>query len=178
MTKKIQLSKYSIKSNFSGKNHYDLVIIGAGISGLSTALMWMKNTSGKKTLILEKNDYAGGYNTAFQRGDYVFETTQLFPDIIDMMEYLGIKIRLKQYQNDFMRRIVVNGDRITEYKIPAGVTNFTDYLKKTFPEDSDKIDKLMEYSVSMFSRFENQKLFQHSQIHLLLHSGLPKSLQT
>jgi len=158
MTKKIQLSKYSIKSNFSGKNHYDLVIIGAGISGLSTALMWMKNTSGKKTLILEKNDYAGGYNTAFQRGDYVFETTQLFPDIIDMMEYLGIKIRLKQYQNDFMRRIVVNGDRITEYKIPAGVTNFTDYLKKTFPEDSDKIDKLMEYSVSMFSQVRKLKV--------------------
>ncbi|HCC70858.1 MAG TPA: hypothetical protein DEQ09_06880 [Bacteroidales bacterium] len=82
--------------------------------------MWLKNTTGKKTLIIEKNPYTGGYCTAYQKGDYVFETTQLFPDIIDMMEYLGIKINLKRYENDFMRRIVVHGDKVTEYKIPAG----------------------------------------------------------
>lgn len=82
MATKIQLAKDAVKSNFSGKEHYDLVIIGAGISGLASALMWLENTEGKKTLILEKNSYVGGYNTAYQRGEYIFETTQLFPDII------------------------------------------------------------------------------------------------
>lgn len=158
MTKKIHLSKYDIRSNFTGKENYDLVIIGAGISGLSTALMWQKNTSDKRTLIIDKNDYVGGYSTAYQKGEYIFETTQLFPDIIEMMEYLGIEIKLKRYENDFMRRIVVDGNKVSEYKIPAGVENFKNYLKNKFPEDSNKIDKLIEYSVSMFSQVRKLKV--------------------
>lgn len=158
MATKIKLSKDEIKSNYSGNNFYDLIIIGAGISGLSTALMWLKNTKGKRTLILDKNSYVGGYSTAFQKGDYIFETTQLFPDIIEMMEYLGIELELKPYEKDFMRRIVVNGDEIDEYKIPAGPGNFTRYLKGKFPDDADKIEKLMNYSISMFSQVRKLKV--------------------
>ena len=158
MATKIILSRDEIKSNYTAHDHYDLVIIGAGISGLSTALMWQKNTEGKKTLILEKNGYSGGYSTAFQKGDYIFETTQLFPDIIEMMEYLGIEIKLKRYEKDFMRRIVVHGDEVDEYKIPAGAENFTNYLKTQFPDDADKIDRLMRYSVSMFSQVRKLKV--------------------
>jgi len=158
MEKKAKSYKEEIKSNYKAKEHYDIIIIGAGISGLSTALMWMKNTKGMKTLIIEKNSYVGGYCTTFNRGDYVFETTQLFPDIIDMMEYLGIEIELKKYEKDFMRRIVVNGDHTDEYKIPAGAENFTKYLKDKFPDDADKIDKLMDYSISMFSQVRKLKV--------------------
>ncbi len=160
MATKIQLAKDAVKSNFSGKEHYDLVIIGAGISGLATALMWLKNTEGKKTLILEKNSYVGGYSTAYQKGDYIFETTQLFPDIIEMIEYLDIEIKLKRYEKDFMRRIVVHGDEVDEYKIPSGAEKFTSYLKSQFPDDADKIEKLMAYSVSMFSRVRKLKVNQ------------------
>ena len=158
MGTKIKLSRDEIQSNYTAQDHYDLVIIGAGISGLSTALMWLKNTDSKKTLILEKNSYSGGYSTAFQKGDYIFETTQLFPDIIEMMEYLGIEINLKRYEKDFMRRIVVHGDEVDEYKIPAGVENFTSYLKTQFPDDAGKIDRLMRYSVSMFSQVRKLKV--------------------
>ncbi len=158
MGTKIQLSKDKVKSNYSGKEHYDLVIIGAGISGLSTALMWLKNTEGKKTLILEKNSYVGGYSTAYQKGDYIFETTQLFPDIIEMMEYLDIEIKLKRFEKDFMRRIVVHGDEVDEYKIPSGAEKFTSYLKSQFPDDADNIEKLMAYSVSMFSQVRKLKV--------------------
>jgi|APIni6443716594_1056825.scaffolds.fasta_scaffold28037_1 phytoene dehydrogenase-like protein len=158
MTTKINLSRDQITSNYSKKERYDLVIVGAGISGLSTALMWLKNTENKKTLILDKNSYVGGYSTAFQKGDYIFETTQLFPDIIEMMEYLGIEIKLKPYEKDFMRRIVVKGERVDEYKIPAGVENFTNYLKDLFPEDAGKINKLMNYSESMFSQVRKLKV--------------------
>jgi len=120
--------------------------------------MWLKNTKDKKTLILDKNSYVGGYVTTFQRGDYVFETTQLFPDIIDMMEYLGIEIKLKKYENDFMRRIVVNTDGVDEYKIPAGADNYTCYLKSKFPDDAHKIDRFMNYSISMFSQVRKLKV--------------------
>ena len=46
---KTALAKQDIRSNDTGRPAYDLVIIGAGISGLSTGLMWLKNTQGKKT---------------------------------------------------------------------------------------------------------------------------------
>ncbi len=152
MPKTIKLKRDELKSNFSGGEHYDLLIIGSGISGLSSGLMWQKNTTHKKTLIIEKNSYPGGYSTAYERDGYVFETTQLFPDIIDMVEYLGVEIKLKQYEGDFMRRLVVEGDEVAEYKIPAGPDNFTAYLVETFPEDEQKIRRLMDYSVDMFKQ--------------------------
>ena len=32
-----------------------------------------------------------------------------------------------------MRRLVVDGDHVEEYKIPAGAENFTRYLMEKFP---------------------------------------------
>ena len=36
MAEETRLSKENVTSNFTGKDHYDLIIIGAGITGLST----------------------------------------------------------------------------------------------------------------------------------------------
>ncbi len=152
-----QLKRDTISSNFSAKDHYDLIIIGAGLSGLATGLMWLKNTSGMKTLIIEKNSYPGGYSTAYEKEGYVFETTQLFPDIVDILDYLEIDLPLKRYEKNFMRRLVVDGDHVDEYKIPAGSENFTRYLTETFPADAEKIKALMEYSVDLFKQVRKLK---------------------
>jgi all-trans-retinol 13,14-reductase len=157
MNSTYQLKRDSVLSNYSGKDHYDLIIIGAGLSGLSSGLMWLKNTTGMKTLIIEKNSYPGGFSTAYERGDYVFETTQLFPDIVDILEYLEIDLPLKRYEKNFMRRLVVHGDYVDEYKIPAGSDNFTKYLVETFPGDAEKIKALMEYSVDLFKQVRKLK---------------------
>jgi len=152
MANKLQLKKDGVKSNYSGSREYDLVIIGSGLSGLSSALMWQRNTEGKRTLIVEKNTYPGGYSTAYERDGYVFETTQLFPDIIDILEYLKIDLDLKQYEGNFMRRLVVEGEQVDEYKIPAGAEKFKEYLIAEFPDDAAKIRSLMDYSVDMFKQ--------------------------
>ncbi len=174
MTKLIKLKRDELKSNFSSGEHYDLVIIGSGISGLSTGLMWQKNTTNKRTLIIEKNAYPGGYSTAYERDGYVFETTQLFPDIIDMIEYLGVEINLKQYKGNFMRRLVVEGENVSEYKIPAGTENFTNYLVKTFPDDEAKIRSLMDYSVDMFKQVRKLKANSRLKDKLLIPFQAPK----
>jgi all-trans-retinol 13,14-reductase len=157
MANSIQLKRDSIKSNYSGSRDYDLVIIGSGLSGLSSGMMWQKNTANKRTLIIEKNPYPGGYSTAYEREGYVFETTQLFPDIIDILEYLEIDLDLKQYEGNFMRRLVVEGEQVEEYKIPAGAENFKAYLVSIFPDDADKIRALMDYSVDMFKQVRKLK---------------------
>ena len=47
---------------------YDCIVIGAGISGLLTANLLAHK--GKKVLVLEKNNYAGGYFARFKPADY------------------------------------------------------------------------------------------------------------
>ena len=74
-----QLNRDTLSSNFSGKDHYDLIIIGAGLSGLSSGLMWLKNTTGMKTLIIEKNSYPGGYSTAYEKGGICFRNHPAVP---------------------------------------------------------------------------------------------------
>ncbi len=158
MTKNILLKRDTLSSNYAAHDHYDLIIIGAGLSGLSSGLMWLKNTTGMKTLIVEKNSYPGGYSTAYEKEGYVFETTQLFPDIVDILNYLEIEIPLKRYEKNFMRRLVVNDDHVEQYLIPAGSENFTRYLTETFPADAEKIVALMRYSVDLFKQVRKLKV--------------------
>jgi all-trans-retinol 13,14-reductase len=152
MADKIILEKDKITSNYSGSDAYDLIIIGAGISGLATGVMWLKNTRGKKTLLVEKNGYPGGYVTAYERNGYVFETTQIFPDITPILEYLKIDIRLKPHEGALMRRLVVNGDKIDSYKIPTGADNFAAYLSGVFPHEAGNIHRFVEYAVDLFAQ--------------------------
>jgi all-trans-retinol 13,14-reductase len=174
MTKSIQLKRDSLKSNFSGAEAYDLVIIGGGLTGLSSALLWQKNTENKRTLIIEQNSYPGGYSTSYEREGYVFETSQLFPDIVDILDYMGVDVNLKQFEGDFMRRLVVEGDQVDEYKIPAGVENFTNYLVENFPEDEKKIRSLMEYGVEMFKQVRKLKAHSTTKDKLLIPFQAPR----
>lgn len=174
MAKNIQLKRDNVKSNYSGAVEYDLVIIGSGLSGLSSGLMWQKNTVDKRTLIIEKNSYPGGYSTAYERDGYVFETTQLFPDIVDILEYLEIDLDLKQYKGNFMRRLVVEGSQVDEYKIPAGAENFKNYLVDLFPDDADKIISLMDYSVDMFRQVRKLKANSTLKDKLMIPFQAPK----
>jgi len=152
MADRIVLEKDKIASNYSGRDAYDLIIIGAGISGLAAGVMWLKNTTGKKTLLVEKNGYPGGYVTAYERGGYVFETTQIFPDITPILEYLAIDIKLKPHEGALMRRLVVHGDTVDSYKIPTGADNFASYLSGIFPHEAANIHRFVEYAVDLFAQ--------------------------
>ena len=68
---------------------YSLIVIGAGISGLSTALAWMRVYSPREhpVLVLEKNAVPGGCVSTFARGGYRFDTTQIIPDVSDLLRF-------------------------------------------------------------------------------------------
>jgi phytoene dehydrogenase-like protein len=153
-----KVKKQIFTSNYSGGRDYDLVIIGGGISGLTTGLLWLKNADAKKALILEKNFYTGGYVTTFERKGYVFETTQLIGDVRSVLDYLGLDIELRKYEGTWMRRLVVHGDEVDEYRIPVGPDNFPAYAASLFPDHERRIVKYMDYILSLFAQVRKLKV--------------------
>ncbi|MBM4339316.1 MAG: NAD(P)/FAD-dependent oxidoreductase [Deltaproteobacteria bacterium] len=59
-------------------NHkkYDVLIIGAGIGGLTAGALLARK--GWKVLLLEKEKQVGGYVVSFRRGEYTFDATGAF----------------------------------------------------------------------------------------------------
>ena len=53
------------------KEHYDVIVIGGALAGMSAALSLAKQ--GKSVLILERHNLPGGVATSFVRGGVEFE---------------------------------------------------------------------------------------------------------
>ena len=168
------LEKTGIRSNYSCRPSYDLIVIGAGIAGLTTGLIWQKMRPDDAVLIIDKEPFPGGYVTAYRRKGFVFETTQLFPDVIDIMDYLGVEFALKRYEGVFMRRLVVDGETVKEYRLPAGADNLKAYLQELFPGEAKKIAGFMDYSVSLFSQVRKLKAISTAKDKLLTPFAAPK----
>lgn len=81
------------------KNKYSLIVIGGGMTGLSTALTWVINHSVEENpvLLIEKEPKTGGYVTSYERDGFLFDTCQMIPNISDILEYLGIEIDLRKH---------------------------------------------------------------------------------
>ena len=54
----------------SNEDQYDVIVIGAGLGGLTAAAFLAK--AGKKVLLVEKEKWVGGYFGPLMHGDYYF----------------------------------------------------------------------------------------------------------
>ncbi|MCI5158665.1 MAG: FAD-binding protein, partial [Candidatus Electrothrix sp. AUS1_2] len=57
----------------AGEDEYDVIVVGAGLGGLSSAAFLAMN--GLRPLVIEKRDVPGGYATSFQRGEFTCEVS-------------------------------------------------------------------------------------------------------
>ena len=86
---------------------YDVIIIGAGVGGLSCAAKLAKN--GKKLLILEKIDHIGGTSHIFKRKDFIFPMGPLsfsFPNLVKkLLKEMDVKekIEFNRFKDWFQR---------------------------------------------------------------------------
>ncbi|KAH7420737.1 hypothetical protein KP509_13G019800 [Ceratopteris richardii] len=73
--KEVAASSSSTSDKTKTAEHYDCVIVGAGISGLCTAQALAKKYSGdvRKVLVTEARDRVGGIIKTVQKGDYIWE---------------------------------------------------------------------------------------------------------
>ena len=131
-----------------------VVIIGAGLSGLSTGCYARMN--GYDTEILEMNDLPGGVCTSWRRGDYLFDHclhwvlgssrgNSLYP----IFEELGVAQSVKFYHTDRFRRVEVNGKNVIAY---TDLDRFEQELIGTFPQEEKAIRRMLK-TVRFYTNF-------------------------
>ena len=64
ISKKITLNTFK-------NNEYDVIIVGAGVGGLTCGCFLAR--AGKKVLIIEKNNRVGGYCSSFKQDEFTFD---------------------------------------------------------------------------------------------------------
>ncbi|MCJ7731593.1 FAD-dependent oxidoreductase, partial [Candidatus Bathyarchaeota archaeon] len=80
------------ESSLSVTGKYDVVVVGAGISGLLSALALSKE--GKSVLVLEKENYIGGVCRSYQHQGYTVDTG---PHIITRLDSGPLKVLMEKY---------------------------------------------------------------------------------
>ncbi len=106
------------------KDSYDVVVIGAGIGGLTAAALLSK--AGLSVCVLEKEPHAGGYLAGFRRSQFIFDTAIHW---LNQYGPGGILDRLfMAIGNDHPRAIVQK--RIRRYK-----GDHFDYLLTSNPDE-------------------------------------------
>ena len=139
---------------------YSLIIIGAGITGLSAAIAWAKNVdiSSQPVLVLEQHKLVGGMVTSFRRKGFLFDTAQLIPDPSILFRYLGIRLELKRFSNYFARIFIVKGDQTTVIPIPSGFIEFKDMLMERYPGERKAIERFFKCSATLFDELRYLRL--------------------
>jgi phytoene desaturase len=128
-----------------GADGYDVVVIGAGIGGLSAAALLAKE--GKSVVVLEQADAPGGYLHAFRRGPYTWDpAVHVFPQGHEgalpdaVLRYLGVRERCRMIPFEhnytaFFPDLVVH--------TPFGIDEYIEAHQRLFPDDAEAIERFV-----------------------------------
>jgi prolycopene isomerase len=169
-----KVKKTLFTSNHDGGDDYDLVIVGGGLTGLTTGLLWLRCSDARRVLILEKNHYTGGYVTTFERKGYVFETVQVIGDVDPLLDYLDIHVPMRRFEDCYMRRRVVHADDADEYILPVGPDDVSEMLCERFPSQADGIRRFFAYAGSLYDQVRTLKAVPRLHEKLLTPLAAPK----
>lgn len=131
---------------------YDVIIIGSGLGGL-TAGAKLAN-EGKKVLVIEQHDKAGGCSTTFKRQGYTIDVGLHTIDGMDkhdhkvaLFEELGSFSEIEFVPTPNFYRFV--SDR-TDIIIPDNPSEAISVLEKQFPEEKEGIRKYYQTILGIY----------------------------
>lgn len=138
---------------------YDVVVIGAGVGGLISALKL--SLSGKKVLLLERQPVPGGFATSFKRNGFIFESSLhcvdgLCPggEVREFLDECNINEKIKILElNNFSRIFYPEHDFVTNFK----EEDFIRFLKDSFPEEQANITRLFKAMEKFFGDFDRYR---------------------
>lgn len=141
------VSKVNTKNRFDP--HYDVVVIGTGMGGLSAGVH--SALAGKKVLVLEQHNLPGGFATSFVRGRYEFEATlhelldfdtpENMGPIRELLEEAGVEYELNRVPEPYV--IVLPEDDIF-VKLPFGIENFIEKIEEEVPGSKKEVSRYMK----------------------------------
>ncbi|KAM3724695.1 All-trans-retinol 13,14-reductase [Dirofilaria immitis] len=127
---------------------WDVIIIGSGLSGLTIARVLA--ATGRKVLVLEQHDHAGGSCHTFKLDKYEFDVgLHYVPNMYSGQELYRICSAITDSQVDW-QKMDEPFDTIIIGKQFYGRTNgntihFRDELKSWFPDEADIIENYFDY---------------------------------
>ncbi|MEO6718778.1 MAG: NAD(P)/FAD-dependent oxidoreductase [Ferruginibacter sp.] len=146
------------------KSFYDVVIIGAGVGGLTAGAFLSK--AGFSVCILEKEPHAGGYLAGFRRKDFRFDTAihwlnQCHPEglVSRLFDVLGSD-HPKAIQQKRIRRY--KGDDF-DYLLTNNPDEWRDQLIAEFPHDKKGIERFFKAAKKLGTSFKNYSLVFRSE---------------
>ncbi len=123
----------------------DVIIIGAGIAGLTAAALLSR--SGLKVVLLEKHSRPGGYFMGFKRKGFTFDSSIQWLNGFNADGFVG---RIFEYIGSDYPKCIIS-DRIRRYKgesfdyiLTSNPYELRDRLIKEFPAETDGIKRFFE----------------------------------
>ncbi|MDR1195067.1 MAG: NAD(P)/FAD-dependent oxidoreductase [Endomicrobium sp.] len=133
--------------NDGHKNKYEVIIIGSGIAGLTSALLFANK--GKKVAVFEQSPVIAPLFSGFNRRGVHFETGfhysgVLGPDEVggQMFKMLGLDVPVEMCNPDgYDNGYLVKSKRV--FKIPTGYERLEKKLIEFFPHEAEGIKKYL-----------------------------------
>ncbi len=128
------------------KRHYDAVIAGAGVGGLTCGLMLAKE--GLKVLLVEQHYMAGGYCSTFRRKGYTFDAaTHFYPLLGNTSSITGRLLSDLGVETKWVKMDPVDHFHFPDgssFQVPAEFDAYMASVKARFPEEAAALDEFFK----------------------------------